>query len=200
MFHLFKTRFFLAYSLLLGLSTAHAAQYHMFGARLSLKAMPYAGYGYTQANNAASIALAGPNINPLLNIEEYLSLGLGIPIGLDFTFSPTQALELYIGTLYTPSVLLKGRDPYLLMAGVHLGYRYYINPNEPIQAFFGQEVGFGFPVLAADLQSSIGMRFPLHEHLSLDIQNGLGISFASHDSETLVQAHLSLGAGLHVHF
>jgi len=173
-----------------------------FGLRVHAGAAPYAGYIRSKANTEAAIAASGSS-GGIGELSNYLAAGFVFPLELYATVGLTPAFELALGGKYAPSVLLHGRDPYYSPISTGLGFRYYINPDENVKGFLGNQVSVGFNPLSIEGMASFGLQWDLGKFVSIFAQESIclvGVVPKSQDIEFGFEAAFLFSLGLQVHF
>jgi hypothetical protein len=198
--------------ILLASSFSFAANYEgLIGARIGVGAAAYIG----GADNKDNADAKGPSDvqNPLKNMTEFLTLGLGIPIQAEFTYSPTNALELFIGAKYTPSfslwsrasgVTTTARTRMPLLIGPVLGLRYYTNTQEAVRGYFSPQIAIAVNEFwVAEIQANTGLQWDVMEWMALYFQAGMGFTAFVGNYNTIgtgAQISPNVAIGTHFHF
>lgn len=167
-----------------------------WGLRLNIDGGVYGGY----VNSPASPKKAAV-VDQLLS---RVSAGWMLPLQIEGTYSVTNAFEILLGLRYSFSSALFGNNPYLLSSiGANLGWRYYVNINEPIKSYWSGQVGAVFVQPAFEAKTAIGLQWDINNSFALFFQQGIGIAglFSSADALGLGgQLVFNFGTGMHYRF
>ncbi|MEM7588704.1 MAG: hypothetical protein AAF320_00850 [Myxococcota bacterium] len=180
---------------------------HRFGMRLTA-----GGVGYVSYLQRDPLKLSG-NSNQtdiVTSITKSVSAGWGVPGKLEFTWLPTNALELKLGFRYTYSRSVMGTDSYGLPYAAFTGFRYYTNPQEPIMAYFSPQVSFQVTHMSVEVGLVWGMQWRVCNVVSLFYELGASAAFIQpkvvENKETIGNdiggsvSILPVAMGLHFHF
>ena len=181
---------------------------HRFGMRLTA-----AGIGYVSYLQRDPLNLSGENLNQsdiVTSITKNVSAGWGVPAKLEFTWLPTNALELKLGFRYIYSSALMGTDIYHLPYAAFTGFRYYTNPQEPIMAYFSPQIAFQVTHMSIEVNLMWGMQWRVSNVVSLFYEVGASAAFiqprAEQNGQTIgndIGGAISIqpaAVGLHFHF
>ncbi|MES2503517.1 MAG: hypothetical protein V4534_01435 [Myxococcota bacterium] len=128
---------------------AHASYAGKVGVRLGSGFGVYASAITNTANRTAADSARreitdkdGNQVQSVADYTRYFSAGWLVPLQLEGTYGLTNSLELLLGLRTDFSGSVTGEDDYIMkMFGVSLGYRYYFNTTEPIQAYVSGQLG-----------------------------------------------------------
>lgn len=147
---------------------------------------------------------SGPvQINPRVDLTNAVlaNAGVALPLELSLTYGITNALELALGFAYSPSlVLLTGNQDFNSKLAVIVGFRYYLNVNEPVKGYFSQSFYLGIPSISVQPETAVGLQYDVNDVVALFVDAGFRpLTYVPNESLQLsLAALLSLGA--HFHF
>lgn len=197
----------------LGSQTAAAANSgrtdlrHRFGMRLTASGIGYASY---LQRDPLKLSANSNQTDIATSIADSTAAGWGVPGKIEFTWLPTNALELKLGFRYTYSRSLVGTDRYNLPYAVFTGFRYYTNPQEPIMAYFSPQLSFQVTHMSVEVGLVWGMQWRVSNGVSLFYELGAAAAFIQpkvvENKETIGNdvggsvSVLPCAIGLHFHF
>ena len=207
------TKWIFALILCLGSQTALAANSnrtdlrHRFGMRLTASGIGYISY---LQRDPLKISVGSNQTDIGTSITRNVSAGWGVPAKLEFTWLPTNALEMKLGFRYTYSQSILGTDLYNLPYAVFTGFRYYTNPQEPIMAYFSPQISFQVTHMSIEVGLVWGMQWRVSNVVSLFYEVGASAAFIQprvvENNETIGNdiggsvSILPVAIGLHFHF
>src|SRR3989338_7892008 len=114
-----------------------------FGVRLTAGGAAYTGFVDNIANRTAAdtsvVTVSG--LRSTSDYTKYIGAGWVVPLQLEGTYKITDAFEVLLGFRYGfTGAVLNGEDYIVNSLGTALGYRYYFNTQDPVQAYLSGQI------------------------------------------------------------
>lgn len=203
----FILTFFLATSALTTESESYARSGH-FGVRLGAGGAAYVGGIDDTANRTAADENGVPipvTNRKLPDYTQYISAGWLVPLQLEATYGLTNAFEILLGIQSNFSGTFLKDDQYIMRSfGVALGYRYYFDDKDPIQAYLSSQIALDLTAFTRlESRTAFGFLFNFTPMFGVFIEAHLNaVGVYSSEVVTGKGAQLGLGSalGVHLHF
>ncbi len=178
----------------------HSLRQGKFGVRLGAGGAGYVGALDNTANRtAADLNGAGtglPDSRKLPDYTKYVSAGWVVPVQLELTYGVTNAFELLLAANTTFSGALYADDKYFMKYfNMGLGYRYYFNSDDPIQAYMSSQLGIALTeFLRLEGKSAFGFLFAINDTVGIFLEGDLMLT-GLYNSDSSIGKGFQVGAG-----
>lgn len=181
-----------------------------FGVRLSAGGGAYVGgiddtTNRTSADQSGYKDTTGLTKTSLPDYTKYISAGWVVPLQLEGTYSFTNAFEILLGGRYGFSKAFNGNDDYIMQSfGIALGYRYYFNTQDRVQAYVSSQAAIDLAKFTrVEGKSAFGFLFEITPMIGVFTEGNLMLA-GLYNSDVAIGKGAQLGAGasvgLHLHF
>lgn len=190
-----------------------------FGVRLSVGGGAYAGGISNTINKTAADASRTPFTTPdptnpnappterfsVPDYTKYISAGWVVPLQLEGTYSFSNAFEILLGIRYGFSGAILNEDTYIMKSiGAALGYRYYLNTHDPIQAYMSGQLAMDLTqFVRLEGKAGIGFLFEITPLIGIFVEGNMMLAGLYNSDDAIGkggQLGAGLGTGLHLHF
>lgn len=184
---------------------------HGFGLRLTATGGAYGGAIWNDANQVEKdYEINLPNGLGKADVQlpdplALISAGWVVPLQLEVTYAPTKVFELLLGVRYGFAGKLYGNDSYVVNGlGAALGWRYYVNLDDPIAAYVSMQAAADvLQYVRVELKGTAGFLAQLNQNFALFLEGSLAGAALINSNSTIGyggQVFASLGTGIHVYF
>lgn len=201
---------FLFFGLVQAAESSEYGHRGQFGVRVTAGGGAYLGGIDNTVNRTAADAngykdKTGTTNASLPDYTKYISAGWVVPLQLEGTYSFTNAFEVLLGGRYGFSSAFNGNDNYIMQSfGAALGYRYYFNTQDMIQAYTSSQIAVDLAKFTRlEGKSAFGFLIEITPMVGVFFEGNLALAgLYNSDSAMGKGAQLGAGAaaGLHLHF
>ncbi len=194
-------RIFLLSFLIFSLANAEGySRQGRFGVRLGSGAAGYVGALDNTVNRTAADANGAgtglPDSRKLPDYTKYVSAGWLVPVQLEFTYGVTNAFELLLAANSSFSGALYANDKYFMKYfNMGLGYRYYFNSDDPIQAYMSSQLALALTDFwRLEGKSAFGFLFAINDMVGIYVEGDLMLA-GMYNSDSAIGKGFQVGAG-----
>lgn len=176
-----------------------------FGLRLSAGGAVY-GSAIDNATNKTAADSARTSVKDPVTGEDklsvpdytkYVAAGWTTPFQVEGTYGITDAFELLVGVRYNLSDAFTGSDKYIMKSvGAALGYRYYFNAKDPIQAYLSGQLAIDLTeFVRGEARLGAGFLFSINSTVGIFLEGNFMVA-GIYNSDNAIGKGVQLGAGL----